>query len=176
MSDELILLVMHGMSPKDFPATEKKEYMRLRSQFDYSHLAVPTEPSIERARFDDLERKIRQWPRTPENDPFYFSAQTIAQELSRISDKPVLVGFNEFCAPDVLEVFDQAAKLNPKIIYIITPMLTSGGFHSEVEIPQQISVAQKKYPKIRFEYAWPFSASRIAEFLSGQIKIFANPQ
>jgi sirohydrochlorin ferrochelatase len=49
-------------------------------------------------------------------------------------------------------------------------MMTRGGEHSEIEIPQAVKAAQKKYPQTSFIYIWPFDTEEVAEFLSSQIK------
>ena len=59
---------------------------------------VPHNPALQ-SRYEELEKKMLDWPRNQQNDPFFASSQAIAAELSRTSGKEVILGFNEFCAP-----------------------------------------------------------------------------
>jgi sirohydrochlorin cobaltochelatase len=54
-------------------------------------------------------------------------------------------------------------------------MMTSGGGHSEVDIPEAIGRASARHPQVRFTYAWPFKDDEVAAFLAGQIERFAQP-
>ena len=49
---------------------------------------------------------------------------------------------------------------------MITPMLTPGGEHSEVEIPAQVDEARVRHPGVEFAYAWPYAMSDVAAFLA----------
>ena len=160
------VLIMHGMSPKDFPDCEKKEFLRLKAQGD----AILASPSEEGRRARELDDKMRRWPRHAQNDPFFFAAQELARALERLLGFDVVCGFNEFCAPSVQQAFDRAALLDPEEIIVVTPMMTRGGFHSETDIPREVREAQKRYPKLAFRYAWPFETSDIAAFLATQIQ------
>lgn len=161
----VICLAMHGEPPKDFPEEEFAEFFRLHAQAESRRLQDPT--LIRRYR--DLDTRIRNWPRTPENDPFYFGSQEMAQHLSRATGHEVILGFNEFCAPHLEDAIDEAAERKPEKIIIITPMMTPGGGHSEEEIPALAKRAQKRHPDVPIVYAWPFDPSRTAQFLAEQI-------
>ena len=105
----IIVLVMHGMPPRDFPKSEMAEYFR---QYDpFHHVASHTDHHHGPSRFLELDEKMKRWPRNPENDLFYGAAFRLAKQLEATSGYPVLVGFNEFCAPDLPETLDEAACL-----------------------------------------------------------------
>lgn len=161
----VIVLAMHGMTPKDFPADEKKEFMRLHSQIDSGTLL-----SEQRRRHDELDSKMRRWPRTPQNDAYNEAAKEMARNLGRSSGQEVILGYNEFCAPTLQEAFGLAAAKRPDRVIIVTPMMTRGGNHSEEEIPAEVQTARERFPHIQFEYAWPFDSSRIADFLADHIR------
>lgn len=166
-----IVLVMHGMSPKDFPPAEKKEFMRLRG------LADPSRPNFDAAakkQLEELEIKIRRWPRTAQNDPFFTASVKLAGELKKMAGCDVLVGFNEFCDPTVEEAIEKAVRSGASEITVITPMLTPGGHHSEIEIPAVVRAAKSKHPAVAFHYAWPFPIEKIAAFLAEQIGSFQS--
>ncbi len=164
-----VVLIMHGITPKDFPVKEKREYMGLRAKCD-AH--PPTGTVDERLRYQELERMVRNWPRTAANDPFQAAAGKIARELQKVSGLEVYVGFNEFCAPSADQALEAAAGSGPDQIIVTTPMMTPGGHHSEEEIPELISEARQRHPKIQFIYAWPFDHAAIAEFLFQGIRPF----
>ncbi|MGB7296858.1 MAG: CbiX/SirB N-terminal domain-containing protein [Candidatus Aminicenantales bacterium] len=165
----VIVLAMHGAPPLDFPREEMTEFMSLHARV--GHAPVPDAGTL-RQRYEELEAKMRVWPRTGQNDPFYAGSQDLAKHLRRESGLEVIVGFNEFCAPTLDEVLERAAAREAGRIIVVTPMMTRGGEHSAVDIPKAIRRAQQKYPDQKFVYAWPFPTEDIARFLSSQITRF----
>jgi sirohydrochlorin cobaltochelatase len=174
--DTVIVLVMHGVPPSDFPKEEAREYFRLHGEHDadgaHSH-AESERPSEAHRRYEELDRKMRRWPRTGANDPYHAGSLRLADQLRRATGQEVVLAFNEFCGPNVDEALDQAAALGAENVIAITPMMTSGGGHSEVDIPQAIEAARGRHPRVRFTYAWPFRDDEIAGFLAAQISRFA---
>jgi sirohydrochlorin cobaltochelatase len=167
-----ILLAMHGATPNDFPEEARVAYFHLRAQLKSS--ALPDRSAVQTAH-DQLDTKIRNWPRTAQNDPFYVGSQALAEALRQMSGCPVIVGFNEFCAPDLDLALDQAAILPYPTIIVVTPMMTVGGGHAEGDLPEAIQRAQKRYPDRQIRYAWPFPTTEIARFLTEQIRPFMSP-
>jgi sirohydrochlorin ferrochelatase len=51
-------------------------------------------------------------------------------------------------------------------------MLTRGGGHAEIDIPDAIDRARKRFPNIHFVYCWSFDHRDVAHFLAGQIHRF----
>lgn len=163
----VIVLAMHGVPPKDFPRSELIELMRLHMAMDHSH---GHDANLElKARHDELDKKIRKWKRTSQNDPFWAASQSLSVTLSRITGNAVTVGFNEFCGPSVEEALDEAVSRGGNEIIVITPMMTPGGEHSEVDIPGAIERARKKHPHVTIRYAWPFNEIAVATFLAEQL-------
>ena len=169
--ESVIVLVMHGAPPRDFPNAELGEFFGLGSRLKQA--SGPERVAIEE-RYSALEAKMRAWPRTASNDPFHAASQDMADHLQRASGSRVIVAFGEFCAPRMDEAMDQAAALAPKRIIVLTPMMTRGGEHSEVEIPAQVQNAQKRHPGIQFLYVWPFELPEVASFLASQIEHFVE--
>lgn len=167
MKKHVIVLAMHGMPPNDFPRKETMEYFMLTSKLE--NTSGPTAPNLQQ-RYLELDKKMRDWVRTPENDPYYYASNELAEHLSKDTSCSVMVGFNEFCSPSLDDAFDKAARVNPEEIIIITPMMTRGGEHSEKDIPEAIERAKSKFSEILFTYVWPFNLSEVASFLSEQIK------
>jgi sirohydrochlorin cobaltochelatase len=165
----VVVLAMHGAPPLDFPREETTEFMSL-------HARVGHGPGAEavslRQRYVDLEEKMRAWPRTGQNDPFYAGSQDLAKQLRRESGFEVIIGFNEFCAPTLDDALERAAAREAEKIIVITPMMTRGGEHSAIDIPEAIRRAQQKFPAQKILYAWPFPMEDIARFLSSQLTRF----
>ena len=166
----VIILAMHGMSPKDFPRNEVVELNNLHNKLELESGAE--RESLEKRR-RELDLKVRQWPRNAINDPYHAASQSLGRHLARASENDVIVGFNEYCAPSLDECFDMAVSKGAEQVIVVTPMMTRGGSHSETDIPEVIRAAKKKHPKLTVLYAWPFDDSQIAEFLASQIQKFA---
>lgn len=140
----IIVLAMHGMPPRDLPQRELAELFGLHARLEH-----------------------------PENDPFFAGSMELADHLHRATGVGVVVGFNEFCAPSLDEALDEAASRGAGRITVLTPMMTRGGEHSEIDIPAAIRRAQDRHPGTRIDYVWPFDPAAVAEFLAAQM---ARPQ
>jgi sirohydrochlorin cobaltochelatase len=163
----MIVLAMHGAPPKDFPRPELIELMGLHSRLE--HVRGPEREPMQR-RHDELDAKMRDWPRTPENDPFWAASQNLAHHLSQVTGCEVVVGFNEFCGPDMDAALERVVDQGANKVVVVTPMMTRGGEHSEVEIPAIVQNAQERHPDVSFTYVWPFDTGRVAQFLAEQIE------
>ncbi len=163
---KMILLAMHGVPPADFPPSELGEFFRLHSFAESGLRGVRDFPE---ARYRELERKMRLWTRTPENDPFFMTSERLVRSLQAKTGLEVVAGFIEFCAPNLDEAFGQMVSRGAERIIVVTPMMTSGGQHAERDIPEAISRAVKAFPNIRIDYAWPFPLEEIVDFLAAQI-------
>jgi sirohydrochlorin cobaltochelatase len=166
----IIVLAMHGAPPNDFPKYQVALLVGLHMWLE--HGAGPIRAMLE-SFHTNLDTKIRAWPRTAQNDPFYAASHTLAAQISRMTEYEVIVGFNEFCAPSLDEALDQAIAQGTDKIVIVTPMMTPGGEHSEKDIPAAIRRAEERHPRVTFAYAWPFDAQDVAEFLATQVERLA---
>lgn len=171
MGNVIIVLAMHGAPPTDFPAQDAAELFMLHGRL--GHARGPEQKALQK-RHDQLDVGMRAWPRRADNDPFYAGSQELADQLRQATGQDVIVGFNEFCAPDLDTALDQAAGLAPQKIIVVTPMMTRGGDHSEKDIPESVEQARQRHPGCEIVYAWPFDAGEIASFLAGQIERFAE--
>lgn len=164
---EVIVLAMHGAPPLDYPRGELAEFFGLHSRMEHA-------PAEQRAglavRYTELNQKIRAWPRTAANDPFFTGASALADALSKEMDLPVILAFNEFCAPALDDALDQAANRGAPRVVVITPMVTRGGEHSEKDIPEAVQAAAERHPQTQYAYAWPLDLQAVAQFLAGQVK------
>jgi sirohydrochlorin cobaltochelatase len=166
----MIVLAMHGAPPKDFPQQEMAELFGLHTRLAH---VDPAQQAALKQRHDALEAKMRAWPRTAANDPFYAASQELAAQLRSAAGCDVVLGFNEFCAPTLDEALDQAVEQGAERVVITTPMMTQGGEHATLDIPRAIQAAQERHPNISFVYAWPFAVSDVAGFLAKQVQRFA---
>jgi sirohydrochlorin cobaltochelatase len=162
----VIVLAMHGIVPTDFPESERNEFFSVRAQL--ARAAEPDRPELER-RLEKIHTKMRRWPRTPRNDPYFAGSQELAGHLGRVTGRKVIFGFYEFCAPSLDEALDQAVGESNGKVLVVTPMMTRGGSHSELDIPAVIKKAKERHPEAPIEYVWPFEMADVARFLSREI-------
>jgi sirohydrochlorin cobaltochelatase len=167
----VVVLAMHGAPPNDMPRQDLAEYFTLHARFESS--PVSHSPALE-SRYEELSEKVKNWPRTPANDPYCAASHELAKKLSDETGLEVKVGFNEFCAPGVEEVIAKAAVDGPKKIIVLTTMLTRGGEHSERDIAMAIKKTQERFPGVEIIYAWPYETADIARFLAEHLKKFEN--
>src|SRR3989338_7139876 len=126
-----VILIGHGGVPKDFPHEK-----------------------IGRPEYED---DIRNWPRTPQNDPFCFGMKAIAAKLEpKLQDTKLVLAYNEFCGPSIEQAVESLVTENFQDVTFLTTMFTPGGVHSEEEIPEIIETLRAKYPGVVFRYPWPF--------------------
>jgi sirohydrochlorin cobaltochelatase len=163
----VIVLAMHGTPPAGFPEHELGELFSLHSRMER---ASGSERESLQERHDLLDSRIRNWPRDPQNDPFYAGSLDLADHLRQAAGCDVIVGFNEFCAPSVDEAIEQAVTVGAEKVVVVTPMMTRGGSHSEEDIPAAIARACARYPRVPVLYAWPFDTSEVALFLTAQVE------
>ncbi len=159
-----IVLAVHGAPPRDFPDREMAEYFGLHVHREMAAAqAAPTQ------RECHLEARLRSWPRTAANDPFWAASMQMGEQLEDSAGSPVIVGFNEFCGPSVPEALDTAVARGASHVVVVTPMLTRGGEHAERDIPAAIDRARARHPETVFTYAWPYDPGAIARFLAEQV-------
>jgi sirohydrochlorin cobaltochelatase len=192
----VIVLGMHGTPPSDFPRAEMAEFFGghhedhsdQNQHSERNEHGQPTDhadqkPAPEddetrrqrrRQRRAELDAKMRAWPRTPANDPFFAGSLELAEYLSQASGHRVLVGFNEFCNPTIDTAIDQAVEQGADQVVVITPMMTRGGEHSEADIPGAVERGRARHPAVRMSYAWPFEITAVAQFLAAQVQRFAE--
>ena len=163
----VVVLAMHGAPPNDFPQRETAELFGLHARLEAAHTAGTERDTLER-RYAELDARMRAWPRTERNDPFWAGSQELAEHLRQAAGRDVIVGYNEFCAPTLDNALDQAAAQGDRVI-VVTPMMTRGGEHSQVEIPAAIQRARERHPEIEILYAWPLDIVAIAQFLAAQV-------
>jgi sirohydrochlorin cobaltochelatase len=162
----VVVLAMHGVPPRDFPAPELTEFFGLHARIEAGgHGMAPAQTQ----RCGELEARLRAWPRTRANDPFHAASMDLAARLARDTGFEVIVGFNEFCGPSLDEAFAAAAARGAGRVIVVTPMLTQGGEHAERDIPAAIARARTAHREVEFVYAWPFEDAAVIRLLAEQI-------
>jgi sirohydrochlorin cobaltochelatase len=162
-----VILVGHGGIPKGCPQELVTKLKRLEAQ----RRAAKMPPSPEEL---DLDSKIRQWPRTPETDPYQSGLEAVAaQLLANLGEALFAVAYNEFCAPTLEDSVKELIKKGATHITVTTTMFTPGGSHSEIEIPEILEQLRKQYPDIVLRYAWPFDLLMVAKLLQEQVVRFS---
>jgi sirohydrochlorin cobaltochelatase len=159
-----VILIGHGGTPSDAPKPLIGELKRLEGERQARREAAMG------PREAELDKLIREWPRTPETDPYKFGVEEIARALApKLGGRRLVCAYNEFCAPSVEDAIGGLVKEGFTRISLVSTMFTRGGIHAECEIPGIVLSESKKHPGVVIEYAWPFDADRIAGFLSTQL-------
>ena len=158
-----VILVGHGGLPKDCPREMIQQFKQLERERKASGQPVT-------AQERDLEKQIREWPRTRENDPYKAGLEQLAEHLKPLLDgAPLVLAYNEFCAPSIDDAIDALAADGVTEIDLVTTMFTPGGNHSENEIPAIVEAARKRHPNVALTYVWPYNLDIAAQFLADTI-------
>ena len=165
---QAVILIGHGGLPSDIPKDIVEDFMKIHKQRIRTGIDI-TSKEIE------LDSTIRNWERTPESDPYKSGLEKLANHLAPQLEGFILkTAYNEFCYPSIEQAADELVNENVTEVILITTMITPGGSHSEKEIPEEVDDLRKKYPKISFQYAWPYDLDIFANLLSGHIKRFTK--
>jgi sirohydrochlorin cobaltochelatase len=155
-----VVLVGHGAVARDCP---RELVTRLKS-LEAQRRSTGGPPTAEER---ELDTRIRQWPRTPQNDPYRRGLEALAARLRpRLSGARVMLAYNEFCAPTVEAAIEALIADGVTDISVVPSMLTPGGTHSEVDIPQALAPLRARHPQVTIRYAWPVDLDLIADMLS----------
>lgn len=163
-----VVLVGHGGVPRDYP---RERLMQLRG-LEARRRATGNSPSPQEVA---LETELRRWPRTPASDPYQAGLESLARHLRPLlAPAHLVLAYNEFCAPTVGEAVCALAAEGMTDIVAVPSMLTPGGVHAEVEIPEVIHQLQIDLPHLSVRYAWPFAPERLASFFVDHLRQFES--
>jgi sirohydrochlorin cobaltochelatase len=81
----------------------------------------------------------------------------------------LVVAYNEFAAPTLEHAVEALTADGATSIAIVPSMLTPGGVHSEVEIPETIARLRKAHSALTLRYVWPFDLDAVARLLAGHV-------
>ena len=164
-----MVLVGHGAPAKDCPPELTARFKALEGQRRRRGDPASAEEQA-------LDRKIRDWPRTEESDPYRSGLEKLASALAPLlSDQKLVLAYNEFCAPSLEEAVTALAADGFTEIVVVPSMLTPGGVHSEEEIPETLRSLRARLPSIEITYAWPFDLGRVAAMLARHLSIARLP-
>ena len=161
-----VILVGHGGLPKDCPREMIQQFKQLERE-----RKAAGQPAT--AQEQDLEKRIREWPRTPENDPYKAGLEQLAEHLEPLLDgAPLVLAYNEFCAPTLEDAVANLTTRGINHITVVPTMLTPGGSHSEIEIPEILDSLRVRHPALEIRYAWPTNLDLLAGMLANHLKTF----
>lgn len=168
---EAVILIGHGAAASDTPRPLVAELKRLEGERQARRQPVMS------PREAELDRQVRDWPRTPHNDPYKTGVEEIAKALApKLGGRRLVTAYNEFCAPSVEDALDGLVREGFTRVILISTMYTRGGIHAEREIPDIVLDARKKHPGVLIEYAWPFDPAFLADFLAAQLARAVPPR
>jgi len=161
-----IVLAMHGSPPIDFPGDEMAFFYGVHLKVEHNPNSVDEDT---KKRAEAIEHKMKNWPRTAKNDPYYASGIEIGKNIEKATGIQTFVGFNEFCNPTIQEALLTALKSNPSKIFVTTTMMTPGGEHQEKEIPEAIAEIAQQFLDVEITYVWPYNIEDVAKFIGNHI-------
>lgn len=161
---QAVILVGHGGVPKDYP----REDIRRLKQLEAQREARGGAPSDEELA---LDRRVRTWPRSPANDPYQAGIEALAAALRRrLNGTPLVVAYNEFCAPSLEEAVAGLVAGGARAITVVPTMLTPGGSHSEIDIPRALEALRARHAGVALHYAWPVDMDLLAGMLATHLR------
>jgi sirohydrochlorin cobaltochelatase len=161
----IIVLAAHGAPARDCPRLPVGLLMALESM----HGLVGRSGLLARLH-GRLDRFVRTWPRTADNDPYKIGVELLAADLARQSGCQVIAGYNEFCSPAIPQAIEAAVAAGAQEVVVATTMTTQGGEHAEQEIRELVEQAQTRHPDRRIWYAWPFDPGQVARLFAAEIE------
>ena len=162
-----VVLAGHGVPATDCPS----EWVGQLMAMEWSNGPHGGQTSGVKARIQELDSKIRNWPRRPENDPYKGGLEQLAAVLRTcLPDALLEIGYNEFCSPTVPEAIRGVIQKGARRVLVVPSMLTPGGLHSEQDIPKAIQQAKRDNPHVPIEYVWPFDLKAVADLLATHVR------
>ena len=161
-----LILVGHGGLPSDCPQDLVMRLKRLEGQRRAQGKPMGDEEM-------DLDKTIREWPRTAKTDPYQAGLESLRDHLAGLFEKqPVQIAYNEFCAPTIHQAAQILIEKGINQITLVSTMFTPGGSHSEIEIPEEVDELRKQFSEVEFIYAWPFDLNKVAHLMANHVKNF----
>ena len=158
-----VILIGHGGLPSDIPKEIVEDFKKV-----HKHRIRTGTPITSKEK--ELDKVIRNWTRSPATDPYKYGLEKLAQQLApQLEDYILITAYNEFCYPSIEQAADVLAEKDITEVILVTTMITPGGSHSEKEIPEEVEALRLKYPKINYEYAWPYDLGIFSNLLADHI-------
>lgn len=164
-----LIVVGHGAPPLDAPRELVARLKMLESKRRAQGAAMSPEER-------DLDAKLRGWPRHPGNDPYAQGFEAlVAAVRDQVPGALVLSAYNEFCAPSLEDAVRDAVARGHASVFVVPSMLTPGGVHAEVEIPETLAALREELPGVTLRYAWPFDLQAVAALLVEHTRRLIGP-
>ena len=167
----IIVIAMQGTPPRDFPSSEVAELFTLHTQLEHTYNSKP-EPL--KRRYTELDKKIRNWPRTEHSDPIVATSHNLSVFIKQVTGYEVIVAFSEYISPSVGEALDLAIRKGADKVIVTSTIMACTGADSEMEIAIAIERAQARHIGIPIVYAWPFEISEVTRFLTAHLSRFIS--
>jgi len=165
-----VVLIGHGAPATDCPPQLIGELMSLEWRGGGDHHGRAGAGGDSKRRAGELDATIRDWPRHAGNDPYKIGLERLAEAMKPLLPTELLaVGYNEFCRPSIAEAIEQVIRQGATRVLVVPSMLTPGGVHAEVDIPQALAEVRAAHPAVVIEYVWPFDLDRVAALLAAHI-------
>lgn len=166
-AETALVLVGHGSVAKDCP----RELVRQLKTLERQRQQTGEPPTLEEI---DLDTRIRHWPRTLDSDPYSAGCERLITSLRPLlPDMTLKLAYLEFSAPTLEDVVKELRQTGVGTVLVVPSMMTPGGVHSEVDIPQIVDQLQATYPEMTLRYAWPFDLSKVAQMMAQHVQQFA---
>jgi sirohydrochlorin cobaltochelatase len=164
MSKTAVELIGHGAPALDCPPYDVFKLRQLTAR----RRALGGAPTEEE---QEIERRVREFPRTPDNDPYRAGLEAVAAELrGRVTEETaVALAFSEYCDPTLEQAVGDLVGQGYDRIVVVPSMMTPGGVHSERDVPDAIHRIAPRFPSLQLEYAWPFDSGAVADLLAEQL-------
>lgn len=157
---DAVLLVGHGAVATDCP---RDLVQRLKALEARRRAAGGPASDEEQA----LDARIRAWPRTAATDPYQAGLERLAARMRPLlGGARLAVAYNEFCAPTIAVAVAALVADGAREVVVVPTMLTPGGVHSEIEIPEILADLRRTHPHLALRYAWPVDLDRVARLLA----------
>jgi sirohydrochlorin cobaltochelatase len=161
---DAVVLVGHGAVPSDCP----RDLVTRLKALEGRRRATGGVTTAEEA---ELDARIRGWPRDAGTDPYGAGLEALASRLRPLlGGARLAVAYNEFAAPTLEDAVDGLVAGGANAIAVVPSMLTPGGVHAEVEIPETIARLRAKHPAIALRYVWPFDLEAVAKLLATHVE------
>lgn len=163
---DAVVLAAHGIPPSDYPGMKVGLLMMLEILNEKVHWGFLQK------WHERLDREVRTWKRTPQTDPYKTAVEALAKKFSERLGIPVLVGYNEFCAPTVAEAIEKALLLGASTVQVVSTMLIRGNTHTESEIATTVQEVAQAHPEAKIVYAFPVEEDLVISLLETHLHRF----
>ena len=96
------------------------------------------------------------------NATYDNGTETLARELSAMTDCRVAHAYNEFTEPHVDAAIAALVADGMTHIDVLSTMVTPGGGHAERDIPEALARCRAQHDGVTLSYRWPYDLKLVA--------------